>query len=91
MSIVPLGQQNIQANENVFLKTVEKHSSGSHESFKRFSKHWIKVKPRHSLGLSSFPVRDSETRLPAESGWMGSKHGKVLSDDVKFTTLMSHK
>ena len=39
MSIVPLGQQNSQANENVFLKRVEKHSSGSHESFKRFSKH----------------------------------------------------
>ena len=39
MSIVPLGQQNIQANENVFLKRVEKHSSGSHESFKRVSKH----------------------------------------------------
>lgn len=37
MSIVPLGQQNSQANENVFLKRVEKHSSGSHESFKRFS------------------------------------------------------
>ena len=29
MSIVPLGQQNIQANENVFLKRVEKDSSGS--------------------------------------------------------------
>lgn len=28
MSLVPLGQQNIQANENVFLKGVEKHSSG---------------------------------------------------------------
>lgn len=49
---------------------------------------WNLVIPWVFLSFQS-GILKQDCRLDLDE--LGSKHGKVLSDDVKFTTLMSHK